>query len=81
MFAPPDQLPTDDWRSLLKTLRVKHFSVACHPLSKGGVERSNRAILPRSAGNQPKYLLTGRVAIFAKGLTNEQRAGEGLMMQ
>jgi len=119
LFGPPDQLHTDnglefssnEWRSLLETLHVKHsFSVAYHPQSNGVVERSNRAVkdalaalvqrapsqwpihLPavclalntaihRSVGDQPLYLLTGRMALFAKGLTNDQTPDKGLMVK
>ena len=119
LFGPPAQLHTDnglefssdEWRSLLRTLEIKHsFSIAYNPQSNGVVERSNRTVkdalaalvqrspsqwplhLPavrlalntaihRSVGNQPLYLLTGRMALFSRGLTNLQTADTGLMVQ
>nr|XP_027220496.1 uncharacterized protein LOC113812777 [Penaeus vannamei] len=35
----------------------------------------------RSVGDQPLYLLSGRMALFAKGLTNDQTPDEGLMVK
>nr|XP_027239373.1 uncharacterized protein LOC113830358 [Penaeus vannamei] len=35
----------------------------------------------RSVGDQPLYLLTGRMALFAKGLTNDQTPDKGLMVK
>lgn len=119
LFGPPAQLHTDnglefssdEWRSLLKELEVRHsFSVAYHPQSNGVVERSNRVVkdalaalvqqspsqwpihLPavrfalnsaihRSTSDQPLYLLTGRMALFPRGLTNLQTIDEGQMVK
>ncbi|ROT65263.1 gag-pol fusion protein [Penaeus vannamei] len=104
------EFSSDEWRSLLKELEVRHsFSVAYHPQSNGVVERSNRVVkdalaalvqqspsqwpihLPavrfalnsaihRSTSDQPLYLLTGRMALFPRGLTNLQTIDEGQMV-
>ncbi|ROT81129.1 hypothetical protein C7M84_000120 [Penaeus vannamei] len=105
------EFSSDEWRSLLKELEVRHsFSVAYHPQSNGVVERSNRVVkdalaalvqqspsqwpihLPavrfalnsaihRSTSDQPLYLLTGRMALFPRGLTNLQTIDEGQMVK
>jgi len=118
LFGPPDHLHTDnglefssdEWRSLLEALQVKHsFIVAYHPQSNGVVERTNRTVkdalsalawqapsqwpthLPavrlalnsaihRAVGDQPLYLLMGRMALFGKGLTNRQTVDPDLIL-